>query len=291
VASPRQQQSRINDVLYLIHREITGDLSISRLAQVSAYSGFHFQRVFADTVGMSVHRYVRKVRLEHAANQLTFDRNSSLQDIAFKCGFQSLSSFSRAFKEHFHFSPGQWRKGGRPGAVPPYMMDPEIAAGFLRVATRDLPSARVVEVPETSVAYVRHQGYGRDIRVAWDRLLAWANSEQRDTSRQFGLHHSNPAWLALGECRYVACLGVDREVGRRGVVNSMVIPGGLHAVFELEGVYGELLPYLTRILEEWLPASGYKMTTTPAWVEYRENHFVSPREQFDLSFFLPISFY
>ncbi len=71
----------------------------------------------------------------------------------------------------------------------------------------------------------------------------------------------------------------------------MTLPGGLHARFRLEGVYGELLPWLTRILEEWLPRSGLKMATTPAFVEYRKNHFLEPDEKFDADLFLPVSFY
>jgi AraC family transcriptional regulator len=142
--------------------------------------------------------------------------------------------------------------------------------------------------PQT-VAYVRHRGYDRSITVAWQTLLAWADQEGRSSDRQLGLHHSNPAWVALSECRYVACLAIDRPLIRRGVVSSMTIPGGLHAVFELAGCYGELLPWLSKILEHWLPQSGLKMRTTPAFVDYEKNHFLAPDQQFLLSFYLPVS--
>ena len=94
---------------------------------------------------------------------------------------------------------------------------------------------KLVELPARYVAYVRHQGYDRSIANAWHTLKAWANIEERNFSEQFGLHHSNPTWVELNKCRYVACVEIDYPILRRGVVNSMTIPAGLHAVFKLEG--------------------------------------------------------
>lgn len=111
----------------------------------------------------------------------------------------------------------------------------------------------------------------------------------RAAGQEIGLHHSNPAYVPLEQCRYVACLTIDRAISKRGRVNQMTIPGGLHAVFELKGRYGELLPWLSRILEEWLPKSGCKLKTTPAFVHYRKNHFLSADDLFDVALCLPLS--
>ncbi|ENK1257497.1 GyrI-like domain-containing protein, partial [Vibrio vulnificus] len=150
---------------------------------------------------------------------------------------------------------------------------------------------KITEVPERMAAYVRHVGYNRSIKNAWLILKAWANSEGRSFEVQFGLHHSNPAWVELDKCRYVACIAIDKSLKYRGVVNQMVIPGGLHAVFRLHGVYGELLPQISMVLEKWLPASGFKLRSTPAYVHYHSNHFVNESEAFELDFYLPISFF
>ena len=69
----------------------------------------------------------------------------------------------------------------------------------------------------------------------------------------------------------------------------MIIPGGLHVAFRLQGQYGELVPWLTRILEDWLPKSGYKLQTTPIIAQYVKNHFLSEDEQFDVKLYLPVS--
>jgi len=224
-------------------------------------------------------------------NLFVFDPDATVIEIANKSGFSSVSSFSRAFKRHFTMSPGQWRKHEVNETDKPYLRNPEIAACYRRLSSDVLPEPKLLEIPERKVAYVRHQGYDRSIKSAWQLLLAWAKSEGRDCSRQFGLHHSNPAWVDLDKCRYVACIEIERPLISRGKVNQFIIPGGLHAVFRLKGRYGELLPQLSLILEQWLPSSGMKMNATPAYVQYHKNHFIDDDEKFEIEFFLPVSFY
>lgn len=287
-----QKTSRINDVIYEIHRDITADLSGKKLADIAAYSEQHFHRVFHQEIGETVHQYVRRTRLEHAANQLMFDPRRPIQDIAEKCGFSSLSSFTHAFKGEFKQTPGQWRKRDKQSQKPilDKRIDKEIINAYETLENTELPVPEILTLPDQNVAYVRHQGYGRSIRQAWQVLQAWALVEERDFSQQFGLHHSNPAWVPLPQCRYVACLSVDAPIPRRGPVSSLTIPGGLHAAFQLTGKYGELLPYLSKIWEQWLPESGFKTQTTPAFAHYRKNHFINADEKFDLTFYLPITF-
>lgn len=286
-----QQISRINDVLYYIHQDISQPLLAKELAGIAAYSEQHFHRIFKQIVGESVHFYIKRTRLEFAANQLMFDIKSTVLDIANKSGFLSVSSFSRAFKELFGMSPGEWRNSEVNNIQQPYIHDAEIAEKYQSMNQLNITDAIITELPARQVAYVRHQGYNRSIKMAWQTLIAWAKTEGRDYEQQFGLHHSNPAWVALSKCRYVACIEIDQPLKRRGIVNSLTIPGGLHATFKLTGKYGELLPQLSHILERWLPASGFKMQATPAYVSYRKNHFITSDERFELTFCLPISLY
>lgn len=139
----QQHISRINDVLYFIHQDISRELSAKALADVAAYSEQHFHRVFKQVVGESIHQYIRRSRMEYAANQLMFDTRSSVLDIANKCGFSSVSSFSRAFKATFSMAPGEWRYHDLHISDKPYLKDPEVAAGYHRVAKRTLPNRKL----------------------------------------------------------------------------------------------------------------------------------------------------
>ncbi|WP_417551691.1 AraC family transcriptional regulator [Marinomonas fungiae] len=286
-----QHLTRINDVLFHIHQDISQELSAKSLADFAAYSEQHFHRVFKQVVGESVHQYIRRTRMEYAANQLMFASKTSIVDIAQRCGFQSVSSFNKAFKASFGMPPSAWRQHDTQTSSKPYLSDPEIAAGYRHVAQTSLPTPHIKDVPERLVAYVRHTGYGRSIRNAWLILKAWAQAEGRTFDEQLGLHHSNPAWVALDQCRYVACLAIDEPIKRRSVVCQLTIPEGLHAIFRLTGQYGELLPQISQVLEQWLPQSGFKLRSTPAYVHYHDNHFLNEDERFELDFYLPVSFF
>ena len=279
---------RINDVLSVIHNDISADLRAKTLAESAAYSEQHFHRLFKQVTGESVHQYVRRTRLEAAANQLMFTNELSVQTVAVQCGFSSLSSFSRAFKSVYGVTPGGWRAGEKYDGTHYFLSDPAIKEAYQHIQASDLPEPDIVQLEPRRVAYIRHTGYGRSISQSWQTIKTWAVAEERVIETQIGLHHSNPAFVPLEQCRYVACIGIDRPVLRRGQINSLVIPGGLHAAFQLSGKYGELLPYISHILAEWLPQSGFVAKTTPAFAHYHKNQFLSEDDKFELVFYLPI---
>jgi len=280
-----QQLKRINDVLYYIHKDISAALPAAKLAKVAAYSEQHFHRVFKEIAGETVHFYIRRVRLEYAANQLMFDRQASIQSVCINCGFSSLSSFSKAFKVAFGVSPGRWRSEQSPPVI-------KKTAPLDRCLYSDPTfSYELQELPARKVAYVRHRGYDQSIKLAWQKLIAWASAQEIDYSQQFGLHHSNPAFVPLQECRYVACIEITESLLARGPINVLQIPGGLHAVFRLNGSYGDLLLQLAQIWAKWLPASGLKMQPTPTYVHYHRNHFIARDQCYEIDLCLPISFY
>ncbi|MFT6221759.1 MAG: AraC family transcriptional regulator [Candidatus Endobugula sp.] len=282
---------RINEVLSYIHRDISADLSAKKLATLASYSEQHFHRLFKTVTGEGVHQYIRRTRLETAANQLMFSAERNILTVAEACGFVSLSSFSRAFKSVYSVTPGEWRSGGSTRDTCDSLNDPEINAAYQRIQPKILPKPDIVMLAPRKVAYVRHKGYGRSISNAWQVLKTWAISEQRPMNIQIGLHHSNPALVPLDQCRYVACVEIDKPIVRRGHVNSVTIPGGPHAAFTIKGQYGDLLPYIHKILEQWLPASPFTAKTTPAFAVYHKNQFLLQEDDFELTFFLPVSLY
>jgi AraC-like DNA-binding protein len=87
-------------------RELLGDLEdyivahldepieVAALARIAGRSPFHFIRVFARSVGMTPHRYVVHLRLQHAI-ELVRNGQSSLAEIAVRTGFADQSHLSR----------------------------------------------------------------------------------------------------------------------------------------------------------------------------------------------------
>jgi len=87
------------------------DLSPETIARAHFVSTRQLHRAFADA-STTVSRLVRRRRLEHGRRELADPRLSgvSVTDVALRCGFGDLASFSRAFKETFHEPPSTFRR-------------------------------------------------------------------------------------------------------------------------------------------------------------------------------------
>ena len=113
--APSEKESRslaisMQNALRYINKNFRAPLSLGSVADEVGYSKSHFSRVFAKYVGCNFIDYVKEKRLKSAALLLrTTEMNAS--DIAFSCGYGSVSQFIRDFKAFYSESPGDYRKG------------------------------------------------------------------------------------------------------------------------------------------------------------------------------------
>lgn len=89
-------------------------LSIRELSDVAGVSPGHFSREFRRLYGMSAAEYLRRLRLEWAAERLR-KPDDSLAEIAFAAGFADQSHFTRRFKRQFGVTPAAFRAASRTG--------------------------------------------------------------------------------------------------------------------------------------------------------------------------------
>ena len=94
--------------LLYIENNLTGDLSSKEIAKKAGMSEFHFQRVFSILCGFTLGEYIRYRRLSLAASEL-IGSEEKIIDIAFKYGYDTPESFSRAFTRFHGISPSQAR--------------------------------------------------------------------------------------------------------------------------------------------------------------------------------------
>ncbi|MFC0397938.1 AraC family transcriptional regulator [Paraburkholderia rhizosphaerae] len=67
--------------------------------------------------GLSPMRYAWSLRLEHAARLLGGAPHGAIQEVAYQCGFESTSHFSRAFKERYGMTPREYAASQHAAAV------------------------------------------------------------------------------------------------------------------------------------------------------------------------------
>lgn len=104
----------LSKALAAIHTAPERDWRVVDLARLSALSRAGFARRFAETVGATPIDYLTDWRLAKA-RALLADTPLSMDDIAERCGYRSVPSFTRRFKARFGEGPGSFRRS-RPGA-------------------------------------------------------------------------------------------------------------------------------------------------------------------------------
>jgi AraC family transcriptional regulator len=96
-----------------IHRHIEANLAtrldIAELAGVVGLSTSHFCRVFKRTFGITVHRYVLRLRIT-MAQQLMLSTADALSSIALTCGMSDQAHLTRWFGRVVGQTPAAWRR-------------------------------------------------------------------------------------------------------------------------------------------------------------------------------------
>lgn len=69
-----------------------------------------FARHFARAYHLTPQAWLSQLRMAMAARLLRVERQTNLDVIAGRCGFQSQASFSKAFKKLYGVTPGEWRR-------------------------------------------------------------------------------------------------------------------------------------------------------------------------------------
>lgn len=97
----------------LVHARFRERLSLSAVATTVGVTPSHLAREFRARFGTTVGEYVRRLRVEWVAEQLTHTA-MSLAEIGIAAGFSDQSHLNREFRRRLGISPGAWRRRGMP---------------------------------------------------------------------------------------------------------------------------------------------------------------------------------
>lgn len=91
-----------------VENHLEEDLSLETLAGEFFVSKYHLAHNFKDHLGISVHQYILKKRLQACKNAIIRDESITL--VYSHYGFHDYPSFYRAFKKEFGIGPKEYRK-------------------------------------------------------------------------------------------------------------------------------------------------------------------------------------
>lgn len=101
---------RIAPALNVIGRDFARPLTLAQLARACRTSDLGLRRLFQRALGQPPKRYLLRYRVQQAAAALRADLTRPVTDVAFSCGFESLSAFNRHFRAELGAPPRAWRR-------------------------------------------------------------------------------------------------------------------------------------------------------------------------------------
>lgn len=239
---------RIMKVLVFIEENFNEDLTLEELAKVACYSPFHFSRIFQAVVGETVHRYVKRLRIEQAAQKL-LHTEQSVTEIALDTNYETPSAFTKAFKQIMGASPKRYRT---------YYASLNAMTQKIKELSMIQPERIENNFPDLDVLFVRRYGNCNESPwKAWQAMIDFMYENQLEHSkvRYFGIVHDDSEITHEGKLRYDAAVLSPQGIEEKGEIGKQTLKGLKYAIFTHEGSLEGLEKTFNRIFFKWLPES------------------------------------
>lgn len=263
-------KTKINTVIEYIYINLdssdSNNLSLEKLSQVANFSKYHFARVFSNHTGLTVYRFVQRLKLKRAAYKLAFHPDEKVVDIAFESGFDSHEAFSRSFKKLFHSTPKSFRKE-------PNWEHWETINQFKRGSSMKALNIEIINFEKQPVALLEHRGSPAKLNHSVAKFIEWRKSTTYSpvqTARTFGIAYHDPKTVSPDEFKFDICGSVDSSIDEnpQGVTNSC-IPAGRCAMVIHKGSHDQMEETIYYLYQEWLSSTGEKLRDFPCFFEYK----------------------
>lgn len=261
---------KMNAAMKYLENNLEGDIDYEELGRLACCSSYHFQRMFSFITDVTLAEYIRRRRLTLAAMDLQKDGNKVI-DISYKYGYDSPTSFSRAFYQMHQVTPRDAKElGTRLKAYPPISFQISIKgdrAMNYRVEEKD--GFRLVGVKET-VSNLNGENFIRIPKI-WDEVY---ESGQCDTILK--LSNQKPSGV-MGVCANFCTDNFDYYIASSSTLEA---PNGYEVldiakhtwvIFECKGPLPDAMQSVwKRIFTEWFPQSEYEHDDGPEIEWYSE---------------------
>lgn len=268
----------LQQAIDFMEEHLLEDISYVDAARAVHMSGYSFHRVFSFTLGMTANEYIRNRRLSLAGQELR-DMGISVIDAAYKYGYESPESFSKAFSR-FHGSTPRQAKGMGAGLrlFEPLVIKITIGGGSMmeyRIEHRE--GQRFIAVKRAISNETGLDGSGRSITEFWTEC---AGSGLIEPMKELCPPGKRDLYGLCGPVRdsdtsFWYGIGVKLEEGaeppRGGDYALWETEPADYAVFRCMGSDGDCIGEAwDRFFKEFCPGTGYVQTDAADYEVYFE---------------------
>ncbi len=243
----------IENALRYIEKNLSGELTVDRIAEKVNISPFYFQKGFSMLCGYSVGEYIRMRRLSVAGSELVTSDNKVI-DLALKYGYDSPDSFTKAFTRFHGSTPTDVRrKGALLKSFAPLHIKIILDGGnTMEYRVEEKPAFRVMGVSKI----FSYETANADIPQYWDEIHVQA--AVKPVEGMYGICFDEE----MGGNRFRYMIADDLEEGEAEEKNleTYEVPRHTWAIFPCRGAMPLSIQEVNRrIFSEWLPAGNYEI--------------------------------
>lgn len=213
---------------------------MSDLEKISHSSYRNLQRIFKSVFKESIGAFQKRLKLEKGYKQLIYS-NFPIGSIAIDAGFESVQSFSKAFKKRYSISPARARKE-KFNLLPVFFRSHDNEKKSITYEKLYLPVKKVFFKSIQTYNYTN-----ADINHLWDEIDAEVNSKK--SVSYYGVILDEPLITDKAKCRYEACFDGDNAPADYYVTT---IFGQWYAKFVHKGSYDTIEETYQAIYYDWL---------------------------------------
>ncbi len=101
------KEDKVKDIVQLLKDNIHGNIKLDKICKHVLLSKSSVQKLFKDTIGVSIMEYFKKLKISHA-KKLVREHQHNFTEIASILGYNSIHYFSRSFKSVVGMTPTEY---------------------------------------------------------------------------------------------------------------------------------------------------------------------------------------
>lgn len=297
-----EYKKRIVKTIQYIDNHIDGNLSLEKVSEVSAYSPFHFHRIFKLVTGETLQNYIIRKKIEKSALHLAIHKSMEIKEIYWNLGFSNHSAFCKTFKKYYGLAPTEFRrsapekfhkilqthsKNGQVDTVfSQYICNIENLLNWTNMNLK----IEVKEMPEMNLASVMSLGMA-NVEPSFNILIDWAKKKNlfpRENVKMISVYHDSCKITPLDKVRIHACMLLDEKLKQQeGEVFPEILDGGKYIVGSGEVTLNDFEQCWVSLFL-WMNENHYSTRRTFPYEIYHTNFKEHPEGKMIVDFCIPI---
>jgi AraC family transcriptional regulator len=297
-----EYKKRIVKTIQYIDNHIDGNLSLEKVSEVSAYSPFHFHRIFKLVTGETLQNYIIRKKIEKSALHLAIHKSMEIKEIYWNLGFSNHSAFCKTFKKYYGLAPTEFRrsapekfhkilqthsKNGQVDTVfSQYICNIENLLNWTNMNLK----IEVKEMPEMNLASVMSLGMA-NVEPSFNILIDWAKKKNlfpRENVKMISVYHDSCKITPLDKVRIHACMLLDEKLKQQeGEIFPEILDGGKYIVGSGEVTLNDFEQCWVSLFL-WMNENHYSTRRTFPYEIYHTNFKEHPEGKMIVDFCIPI---